>query len=163
MLTVVSIAGAAFLALGLWNRRARPMALLLAFVWLEATLIDLVASVEVAVALKPVVDLVGGVMALAIITRERWSLMVPALFSVMLLGHAAYWIAWHNSLNLWYIYAHALTALWLLQCAAVAWPSRGRVIGIASAYLGARLSFGSAMALRRSMGARHDSSGKESL
>lgn len=163
MLTVVSIAGAAFLALGLWDKRARPMALLLAFVWLEATLIDFVASVDVAVALKPVVDFVGGVMALSVITRERWSLMVPALFSVMLLGHAAYWIAWHNGLNLWYIYAHALTALWLLQCAAVAWPSGGRVIGVASAYLGARLSSRGAMALRRSMGARHGSSDQESL
>lgn len=163
MLTVVSIAGAAFLALGLWNRRARPMALLLAFVWLEATLIDLVASVEVAVALKPAVDFVGGVMALAIITRERWNLMVPALFAVMLLCHSAYWLAWHNGIDLWYVYAHALTALWLLQCAAVASPSGGRVIGLASAYLGARLSSRGAMALRRSMGARHDSSGKESL
>ena len=163
MLTVVSIAGAAFLALGLWDKRARPMALLLAFVWLEATLIDFVASVDVALALKPVVDFVGGVMALSLITKERWNLMVPALFCVMLLAHSGYWIAWHNGVDLWYAYAHALTALWLLQCAAVAWPSGGRVIGLASAYLGARLSSRGAMALRRSMGARHGSSNQESL
>lgn len=163
MFEAASLLGPCLLALGLVDTRARLMALLLVLVWGETALIDFVASVEVAVALKPVVDLVGGVMALSVITRERWSLLVPALFCVMLLGHAAYWIAWHNGLNLWYIYAHALTALWLLQCAAVAWPSGGRVIGLASAYLGARLSSRGAMALRRSMGARHDSSGKESL
>ena len=135
MFEVASFAGALFLAFGLWDRRARPMALLLAFVWLEATLIDQVASVDAAVALKPVVDFVGGVMALALITRERWNLMVPALFCVMMLAHAGYWIAWHNGVDLWYTYAHALTALWLLQLAAVAWPAGGQLIGISGAWL----------------------------
>ena len=163
MFEAASYAGALFLAFGLWDRRARPMALLLAFVWLEATLIDQVASVDVAVALKPVVDFVGGMMALALITRERWNLMVPALFCVMLLAHSGYWIAWHNGVDLWYAYAHALTALWLLQCAAVAWPSGSRVIGLASAYTGSRLSSRRTMAVRRSMGARDGSSDQESL
>lgn len=163
MFEVASYAGAFFLALGLWDKRARPMALLLAFVWLETTLIDQVASVDVAVALKPVVDFVGGVMALALITRERWNLMVPALFCVMMLAHAGYWIAWHNGIDLWYAYAHALTVFWLLQCAATSWPAGERIHDLASAYTRSRLSSRRTMAVRRSMGARDGSSDQESL
>ena len=140
MFEAASILGPCLLAFGLMDTRARPMTLLLVIVWIETALFDTMVSVDMAVMMKPLIDFVGGIMALGIVTRERWSVMVPALFSVMLLGHAAYWIAWHNGLNLWYIYAHALTALWLLQCAAVAWPSGGRVIGIASSYMGVRLS-----------------------
>ena len=163
MFEAASLLGPCLLALGLVDTRARLMALLLVLVWGETALFDMMASTDMAVVMKPLIDFVGGIMALGIVTRERWSVMVPALFAVMLLCHSAYWLAWHNGIDLWYIYAHALTALWLLQCAAVAWPSGGRVIGLASAYLGARLSSRGAMALRRSMGARHGSSDQESL
>lgn len=163
MFEAASILGLCLLAFGLVDTRARLMTLLLVIVWIETALFDAMVSVDMAVMMKPLIDFVGGIMALGIVTRERWSVMVPALFAVMLLCHAAYWLAWHNGIDLWYVYAHALTALWLLQCAAVAWPSGGRVIGVASAYLGARLSSRGALALRRSMGARHGSSDQESL
>lgn len=163
MFEAASILGPCLLAFGLVDTRARLMTLLLVIVWIETALFDVMVSVDMAVAMKPLIDFVGGIMALGIVTRERWSVMVPALFAVMLLCHSAYWLAWHNGIDLWYVYAHALTALWLMQCAAVAWPSGGRVIGLASAYLGARLSSRGAMALRRSMGARHGSSDQESL
>ena len=162
MFEAASTLGLCLLAFGLVDTRARLMTLLLVIVWIETALFDAMVSVDVAVMMKPLIDFVGGIMALGIVTRERWSVMVPALFAVMLLCHSAYWLAWHNGIDLWYVYAHALTALWLMQCAAVAWPSGGRVIGLASAYLGARLSSRGAMALRRSMGARHGSSDQES-
>ena len=163
MFIVVSIIGFVLLAMGLADKRARHMALLLALLWFETAVIDFGTTVDVAIALRPVVDFVGGIMALAMITRERWSLMVPALFAVMLLSHAAYWIAWHNGVDLWYVYPHALNALWLCQLAAVAWPSGSRVIGLASAYTRSRLSSRRTMAVRRPMGARDGSSDQESL
>lgn len=163
MFEAASILGPCLLAFGLVDTRARLMTLLLVIVWIETALFDAMVSVDMAVMMKPLIDFTGGIMALGIVTRERWSVMVPALFAVMMLCHGAYWLAWHNGVDLWYVYAHALTAFWLLQCAAVAWPSGGRIVGLASAYLGARLSSRGAMALRRSMGAGHGSSDQESL
>lgn len=144
MFEAASILGPCLLALGLGNARARPMALILVLVWIEAALFDLMVSVDMAVAMKPVIDLTGAIMSLGIVTRERWIVMVPGLFAVMLLCHSAYWLAWHNGIDLWYVYAHALTALWLLQCAAVAWPAGRQAIGRASSYMGARFIAGRA-------------------
>lgn len=140
MFEAASLLGPCLLALGLVDTRARLMALLLVLVWGETALFDMMASTDMAVIMKPLIDFVGGIMAIGIVTRERWSVMVPALFAVMLLCHSAYWLAWHNGIDLWYVYAHALTALWLLQCAAVAWPAGRQAIGRASSYMGARLS-----------------------
>lgn len=162
MFLIASIIGSCLLALGLWDKRARPMALLLVAVWCGAIMIDASASVEAAVALKPVVDFVGCIMALGLIVRERWSVGVPALFCVMMLVHAVYWTAWHNGVDLWYGYAHVLTALWLGQVACVAWTSGGRLIGIASSYIGAWLSAERHLAFSRSMG-RSERADKESV
>lgn len=140
MFEAASLLGPCLLALGLVDTRARLMALLLVLVWGETALFDMMVSTDMAVVMKPLIDFVGGIMALGIVTRERWSVMVPALFAVMLLCHSAYWLAWHNGIDLWYIYAHALTALWLLQCAAVAWPAGRQAIGRASSYMGARFT-----------------------
>lgn len=140
MFEAASILGPCLLVLALTDTKARLMALLLWLVWGETALFDMMVSVDVAVMMKPLIDFIGAVMALGIVTRERWSIMVPALFAVMMLCHAAYWLAWHNGIDLWYIYAHALTVLWLLQCAAVAWPAGRQAIGRASSYMGARFS-----------------------
>lgn len=136
MFEAASILGPCLLALGLGNARARPMALILVLVWIEAALFDLMVSVDMAVAMKPVIDLTGAIMSLGIVTRERWSIMVTALFAAMMLCHGAYWLAWHNGIDLWYVYAHALTALWLLQCAAVAWPAGVKGFDRASTFVG---------------------------
>lgn len=149
MYEAVSIAGLCLLALGLADTRARPMALLLVIVWLETALIDASVSVDMSVVMRPVVDLVAGFMALKVIGRNRWSCAVPALFAVMLMCHAAYWTAWHNGIDLWYAYAHALNALWLCQLACVAWPFAGDRIARASSYLGSWLSSWRALALGR--------------
>lgn len=141
MFEAASLLGPCLLALGLVDTRARLMALLLVLVWGETALFDMMVSVDMAVMMKPLIDFTGAIMALGIVTRERWSIMVPALFAVMMLCHGAYWLAWHNGVDLWYVYAHALTALWLLQCAAVAWPAGRQAIERASSYMGARLSF----------------------
>ena len=163
MFEAASILGPCLLAFGLVDTRARLMALLLVLVWGETALFDMMASTDMAVIMKPLIDFVGGIMALGIVTRERWSVMVPALFAVMLLCHSAYWLAWHNGIDLWYVYAHALTALWVIQTACVAWPSGGRLIGIASSYFGPRLSSRGRMAVGGSVRARDGSSDQESL
>lgn len=135
MIEAVSIAGLCLLALGLADTRARLMALILALAWLETALFDIMTTVDMAIAMRPLIDFCAGIMALGVMTRDRWSITVPAVFSVMLLCHAGYWMAWHNGVDLWYVYPHALTALWLLQCAAVAWPAGGQLIGISGAWL----------------------------
>jgi len=135
MIVAVSIAGLCLLALGLADTRARYMALILALVWLETALFDLMASVDMAIAMRPLIDFCGAIMALGVVTRERWSKLVPALFAVMMLCHSAYWLAWHNGVDLWYAYPHALNALWLCQLAAVAWPGGGQLVGVVGAWL----------------------------
>lgn len=140
MFEAASILGPCLLAFGLVDTRARLMTLLLVMVWIETALFDAMVSVDMAVMMKPLIDFVGGIMALGIVTRERWSVMVPSLFAVMLLCHSAYWLAWHNGIDLWYVYSHALTALWLMQCAAVASPAGRQAIGRASSYMGARFT-----------------------
>lgn len=163
MFEAVSILGPCLLALGLVDTRARLMTLLLVLVWSETALFDMMVSTDIAVIMKPLIDFVGGIMALGIVTRERWSIMVPALFAVMMLCHGAYWLAWHNGIDLWYIYAHALTVLWVIQTACVAWPAGRQAIGHASSYFGPRLSSRGRMAVGGSVRARDGSSDQESL
>lgn len=150
MFEAVSIAGLCLLALGLADTRARPMALILALAWLETALFDIMTTVDMAIAMRPLIDFCAGIMALGVVTRDRWSITVPAVFSVMMLCHAGYWIAWHNGVDLWYAYPHALNALWLLQLAAVAWPAGGEIVQRASSYLGARMPSWGALDLSRS-------------
>lgn len=135
MLLIASIAGIVCLLIGMSDRRARPMAVLLALVWLETILIDTLAASVVAVALKVPVDLSAGILALGVVRKECWSLMVPALFSVILLCHAAFWLCGLNGVSIWEPYAYALTGLFLLQTASVAWPGGGHLIGRAGAWV----------------------------
>lgn len=154
MIEAVSIAGLCLLALGLADTRARLMALILALAWLETALFDLMATVDMAIAMRPLIDFCAGVMALGVVTKDRWSITVPAVFAVMLLCHGAYWMAWRNGVDLWYAYPHALNALWLLQLAAVAWPSGGKLVGLVGSWIGGIVhdrsrAFGSAVGSRR--------------
>lgn len=128
MLETVSIAGIVLGAFAFMDPRARQMTALIALVWLETVLCDFMLEPTASVAMKLPIDLVGGLMATMLITRERWTALVPALFVVMLLSHAAFWLAYFNGLDLWYAYVNALNALFLAQMVAVAWPNGGRMI-----------------------------------
>lgn len=128
MLEAVSTAGIVLGALALMDPRARSMTALIALVWLETALVDLMLEPTASVAMKMPIDFVGGLMATMLITRERWTVMVPALFVVMLLSHATFWLAYFNGLDLWYAYVNALNVLFLAQMVAVAWPIGGRLI-----------------------------------
>lgn len=145
MIAAVSIVGFVLLLIAASDRRARLMAALIALVWLETALVDVVMGVDSAVIMRGPIDFVGAVMTLGLVTRERWSLAVPALFAAMLACHAGYWLAWHNGYDLWYTYANTLNVLWLCQLAAVAWPPGGNLIGHASAYMGSSFSDGRAL------------------
>lgn len=81
------------------------------------------------VAMKVPVDLVCGWMACKVTGHHRWQKIVPALFVVSLLAHSAYWLAWFNGMDLWFVYPHVLNVLWVLAMMSLAFPGGGRLVG----------------------------------
>lgn len=118
------------------DRRAWPMLLVIALSVFQMLLSEaLIEDILYEVAMKAPIDLIAGLMALMIITRERWSLMAPALFCVTLLAHAAYWLAYWNGIDLWLWYAHSLNLFFVATMLAVAIPGGGQLVGIARTWL----------------------------
>lgn len=114
------------------DKRARPLLLVMAVIAMLGIARDLtIHDRALALAMKVPFDLWGGFMACQVITHrsKRWELAVPALFSLTMIAHAAYWLAYFNGVSIWGIYAHTLNALFLTQLFALCWPSGGKLIG----------------------------------
>ena len=130
MLQAVWTVGIVLAVIAATDRRARPMLALIALVLVQTALCEQMVSDRLTeVAMRIPVDLAGGLLSLNLIRRERWSLMIPAMFCAFLFCHAAFWLARFNGVDIWGIYPHALNALFLLQLASLAWPGGGRLIG----------------------------------
>lgn len=148
MLQAVSIAGIVLMLIGMVDPRARALVALIALVWLETAISSsLLAGDHLWSArwgMRVPIDIVAGFMALQMTlkceTKDEgpplWMLAVPACFILMLMAHAAFWMARFNGVDLWAIYPHTLNVLFLLQLACLAWPGGGQLIGRASAYMG---------------------------
>lgn len=133
------------------DRRARPMLALIALVLVQTALCDaLLRDRLVEIAIRAPIDLSAGLLSLNLVRREKWSMAIPAIFSVCLLVHAAFWLSYANGVDVWYDYAYTLNVLFLLQLACLAWPGGGQLIGRASAYMGLRGSPGGRVACRDS-------------
>ena len=151
MLQAVWTVGIVLAVIAATDRRARPMLALIALVLVQTALCDaLLRDRLVEIAIRAPIDLSAGLLSLNLVRREKWSLAIPAIFSVCLLVHAAFWLSYYNGVDVWYDYAYTLNVLFLLQLACLAWPGGGQLIGRASAYMGLRGSPGGRVACRDS-------------
>lgn len=149
MLQAVWTVGVVLAVIAATDRRARPMLALIALVLVQTALCDaMIGDRLTEVAMRAPIDLSAGLLSLNLVRRERWSMAIPAIFSVCLLVHAAFWLSYYNGVDVWYDYAHTLNVLFLLQLACLAWPGGGQLIGRASAYMGLWRSSRGAMACR---------------
>lgn len=123
------------------DRRAWPMLSVIALGVFQMLLSEIVLEdILHEVAMKAPIDFVAGLLALAVVRKERWSLAVPALFAVTLLLHATYWLAYWNGVDLWLWYAHSLNLTFIAQMLAVATPGGGQLVGIVRTWLGATVT-----------------------
>lgn len=141
MLQAVSIAGIVLMLIGMVDPRARALVALIALVWLETAISSSLLTGDHLWAarwgMRVPIDIVAGFMALTMTLKcemknegpPLWMLAVPACFILMLMAHAAFWMARFNGIDLWGIYPHALNVLFLLQLACLAWPGGGQLIG----------------------------------
>ena len=151
MLQAVWTVGIVLAVIAATDRRARPMLALIALVLVQTALCEaLLRDRLVEIAIRAPIDLSAGLLSLNLVQREKWSLAIPAIFSVCLLVHAAFWLSYANGVDVWYDYAYTLNVLFLLQLACLAWPGGGQLIGRASAYMGLRGSLGGRVACRDS-------------
>lgn len=117
-------------AIALLEPRSRPLAALMALVGIQTALADQMDITRLAQLLSRAgVDLVCGLFAVLLATRERWSLAVPVLFGVTLVAHGAFWMSRAMGVDLWLWYAYSLNVLWLMQMMAVAYPGGERLAG----------------------------------
>lgn len=135
MLEAVWTVGIVLSAIAAMDRRAWPSLALLALVFVQtaisrAMLDDILSQL----AMRPFIDLSAGVLSLGFVTRERWTRIMPATFSLMLLCHGAFWFARSLGVDLWLPYVHAQNALLIAQLIGLAWPSGGNLVGIAGAW-----------------------------
>lgn len=151
MIQAVWTVGIVLAVIAATDRRARPMLALIALVLVQTALCDaLLRDRLVEIAIRAPIDLSAGLLSLNLVRREKWSMAIPAIFSVCLLVHAAFWLSYSNGVDVWYDYAYTLNVLFLLQLACLAWPGGGQLIGRASAYMGLRGSPGGRVACRDS-------------
>lgn len=130
---------AGFLAvLAVEDRRAWCMLVILGIALAQTAFIDAMVSDRLmALALRIVVDLCCGWLSIQAMDRgQRWTMMIPAIFVLMLLCHSLFWLMRWNGIDIWLPYAHSLNVLFLAHLIACCWPSGGRLIGIAHSWLG---------------------------
>lgn len=91
MLEAVWTVGIVLAAIAAMDRRAWPSLALLALVLVQTAISDaMLRDVIAQLAMRPFVDLAAGVLSLGLVTRERWTRIMPATFSLMLLSHATF-------------------------------------------------------------------------
>lgn len=135
MLQAVWTVGLVLSAIAVMDRRAWPSLALLALVLVQTAIINaMMPDILVQLAMRPLIDFSAGILSLGLVTRERWSLIMPATFSLMLLCHGIFWFARSLGVDLWLPYVHAQNALLIAQLIGLAWPSGGTLVGIAGAW-----------------------------
>lgn len=135
MLEAVWTVGIVLAAIAAMDRRAWPSLALLALVLVQTAISDaLLRDIVAQLAMRPFIDLAAGALSLGLVTRERWTAIMPATFSLMLLCHGAFWFARSLGVDLWLPYVHAQNALLIAQLIGLAWPSGGNLVGIAGAW-----------------------------
>lgn len=137
MIEFVWLVSAVLALAALSDRRAWSLLSVVAFVAVMGVIRD--ASISdrmIQVAMKIPFDAFGCWLAIHAITSKSkaWEFVVPASFCAALVAHSAYWLSYFNGLDIWYIYAHTLNALWLGCLASLCWPAGGRLIGIATSW-----------------------------
>lgn len=137
MFEAVWTVGIVLTAIAVMDRRAWSSLTLLGLVLVQTAISEAVLSdVLTQLAMRAPIDLAAGVLSLGLVTRERWTLIMPATFSLMMLWHSAYWLARGNGIDLWLPYVHAQNALLIVQLIGLAWPSGGRLVGRVGSQLG---------------------------
>lgn len=132
MLQAVWTVGIILAVIAATDRRAWPSLALLALVLVQTAIAEAMLTdrlIEIAMVVP--VDLAAGLLSLGLVTRERWTLIMPATFSLMLLGHGGFWLARLSGIDLWLPYVHAQNAILIAQLVGLCWPGGGRLIGIA--------------------------------
>lgn len=156
MFTAVSILGLVLAVVAGFDRRTHPLLMVIALVWMGTAYADTFIPDRVtALAARIPIDFFGGLMSLMLVRHgydlsHRWAKIVPVAYTLLLLCHATYWLAYYNGVSLWAVFAHSLNALFILQLAALAVPGGGKLIDRASSLrMGLRRSYVRAMARMR--------------
>lgn len=132
MLQAVWTVGLVLSAIAVMDRRAWPSLALLALVLVQTAISDfMVRDILARLTLRPVIDLAAGLLSVGLVTRERWTAIMPAAFSLMLLSHATFWFARSIGFDLWLPFVHSQNALLIAQLMALCVPSGGKVVGVA--------------------------------
>lgn len=164
MIQAVWTVGIVLAAIAALDRRAWSSLILIAVVLVQTALAEHILSDRLSqLALRPAVDMCAALLSLSLVTpRERWTLIMPASFSLMMLAHGAFWLSRSLGYDLWLPYVYTQNALWIVQLTGLAWPGGGKAIGCASHYLGAWLPSRGAVDCR-SAGRCCDGSTEESV
>lgn len=128
----LTILGLVLAALALCERRVWPFVAIVSAVWLCTEVTEYLPDRITGLQLRVPIDFAGGAISLFYIVRHRVGQWVTALFALMLMNHATYWLAYANGVNVWVEYAHMLNALWLIQLAVLAVPGgmNGVLVGL---------------------------------
>lgn len=119
------------------DRRAWPSLALLVLVIVQTTISEAMLQDRLSeLAMLMPIDLVAGLMSLALVDRNRWTKIMPATFALMMLCHAAFWLARFNGIDLWLPYVHAQNAILVAQLMGLAYPGGGRLVGHVRSWLG---------------------------
>lgn len=143
MLQAVWTVGIVLAAVAVMDRRAWPSLALLVLVFVQTAISDAMLTDALSeLAMRPFIDLAAGFLSLSLVTHERWTRIMPATFSLMLLSHGAFWFARSIGVDLWLPYVHAQNALLIAQLMALCTPSGGKVVRVASDLLSNLRSMG---------------------
>lgn len=162
MLPAVWTVGIVLAVIAAMDRRAWSSLILIAIVLVQTALAELILSDRLSqLAVRPAIDMCAALLSLSlVIPRERWTLIMPATFSLMLLVHGAFWLSRSLGYDFWLPYVYTQNALWIAQLTGLAWPGGGRAFERASSYMGSRLSSRRAMDCRRPSSGRDGPTGK---
>lgn len=142
MLQAVWTVGIVLAVIAAMDRRAWPSLALLALAFVQTAISDvMLREVLSQLAMRPAIDFSAGVLSLGLVTRQRWTFIMPATFALMMLAHAAFWMARGNGIDLWLPYVHAQNALLIVQLIGLAWPSGGRLVGLVSSRISDLLAY----------------------
>lgn len=135
MFEAVWTVGIVLAAIAAMDRRAWLSLALLALVFVQTAMSEaliaepvwILAERQVELVMRFLIDLCAGFLSLFLITRQRWTLIMPATFILMVLGHGTYWISYSVGVNLWLPYVHAENALLVAQLLGISWLSGGHI------------------------------------
>lgn len=127
MFGLINLVGLILAALALFERRAWPFLCLLLAVWWTTMLSEGHEDRLQGLSYRVGIDIIAGILCFLLIHRDRFGTGVFAVFVLMCLNHAMFWLSYANELNLWSYYSWGINALWLVQMGLLALPG-GRVI-----------------------------------